>query len=437
MSEKVPADCKRIDKIITNIRNSDKQLGYSDQRIVNDITTEVDLNSLSSDELNFLNGSIIDMMNNTDTESRPKNSKSDSNLHIKTVNNSDTNSNQSSDSDSSINSDTGDKSADKKINFITHESNNKTIAKKYHMNPNDVIDYTSGDGEKELNEMIGLKPIKKQLREFIIGAMFHKRARQLGQDDKNISSDNMIFMGNPGTGKTVVARLTGKILFQHHVIKKPLLYECSSKNFISPLVGGSAIAANKAVKRALGGILFIDEAYELAPSKDNSNTSKGSAVSELLRSTENHFNKNPDDNVIIILAGYKDKMQNLIAKSNEGLRSRFSHPIDFPDYSDDEMVEILKFMAKKNHRNIDAVDQPDIKNDVIKFVHLARLCGDNSNARTMRNLLDAINEAHQLRVSGNDLSKIEQLSLPEIDDMSAQDIQNGVIQASNSEKEKF
>lgn len=304
------------------------------------------------------------------------------------------------------------------------------LANKYHMNPTDLISGLNKDGLKQLNEMIGLNSVKEQMRRFIISAMVDKRAEKLGQNS-TLKSLNMVFMGNPGTGKTVVARLVGKILFQHHILKKPLFKECSSKDLISPLVGGSAISTHRIVASALGGVLFIDEAYNLTPDSMSrgESSSKKSAVSELLRLAENNR-----DNIVIILAGYPDKMEELMQKSNEGLKSRFNHKIIFPDYTNKELGEIFDFHAKRNYCTYDSDDVKEaVHNKIGNLNKIAKKHKDDSNGRLARNLLQFIIGQRNLR-NGQDINNIKHLNLKQINTIKMDDVNNGFNDAIQNEK---
>lgn len=301
-----------------------------------------------------------------------------------------------------------------------YSSDQKKIARKYQMNPQDIIPDLKTDGFNELKQMIGLDSVKTKLRKIIINTMVDQQARKLGQRSKQEQSLNMIFMGAPGTGKTSVARLVGKILFQHHVIKKPLLYECHSKDLIGTLVGSSAIKTARAIKRAKGGVLFIDEAYSLASTTGGgaANSGKHSAIDELLSVENDHIN------TVVILAGYKDKMEKLLNKSNEGLSSRFPFQIVFPDYTDPEMYQIFKYHANLEKYTLTDDVKKQIKAKLPKFDKEAKSQRKDSNGRLMRNLLGSIAHDHKYRI-GKNISQIPSLTLAQIDTFSTEDVDQG------------
>lgn len=286
----------------------------------------------------------------------------------------------------------------------------------------------SSSSMKKLDTLIGLKSVKRQMKIYIRSAKVSKRMRELGQDSQMKSLD-MIFLGNPGTGKTVVARLVGKILYENHVIQKDKFLECSANDLIGAYNGWTGPKTDKLIHRALGGVLFIDEAYTLAPSEENAgggNDYKKTAISELLRQAENHR-----DDLVIILAGYKDKMENLMQNSNQGLKSRFNHKILFPDYTNQEMLDIFKLHAKqKAHLQISDKNYQYIAKKLPDFIKYAKKQGDNSNGRLMRNLLQAVIESRNYRI-GN---KVGQMDLSQIDQANLSDIKGGFKEAYENEK---
>ena len=187
---------------------------------------------------------------------------------------------------------------------------------------------------KELNELVGLNDVKKVL---------HDLVNLIGLKEKsslNIASINlhMLFLGNPGTGKTTVARHLANILFNLGYIKENKLLEVSSKDLVAEYVGQTAIKTYSVIERALGGILFIDEAYSLS-SKNNSYNDE--AIATLIKAMEDNR-----DNLVVIFAGYTKEMQDFI-NSNSGIASRIGYTLNFKDYTEDELVLIFKGMVIK------------------------------------------------------------------------------------------
>lgn len=301
------------------------------------------------------------------------------------------------------------------------------LARKYRLKYEDTIDPTK-DGLKELNAMIGLSSVKDLIRHYIADAEITKRAQDLGQKSQ-MSSLNMIFMGNPGTGKTAVARLVGKILFQKHIIKKPLFKECSARDLMSTLVGGALLKTHRLMREAEGGVLFIDEAYILAPNEnqdDAANDTKKDAVSELLRMAENNR-----QDTVVILAGYKDKMENLMNRANEGLRSRFNHKINFPDYSNDEMYQIFLYHAKRDFCKLGKTERLALKKNLPNFIKTSKAHHANSNARLMRNLLHMVMSCHKFDLAQH--YDIQKLTLEQINDINESDLKHGFARTLKNE----
>ena len=151
---------------------------------------------------------------------------------------------------------------------------------------------------------------------------------------------HMVFLGNPGTGKTTVARLISDILYNLGYIKQNKLIEVTTKDLVAEYVGQTAPKTMSVIERAMGGILFIDEAYALA-SKNNQNSYNAEAIATLIKAMEDYR-----DNLVVIFAGYTKEMQDFL-DSNSGIVSRIGYTFEFDDYTEDELVEIFIGMMKK------------------------------------------------------------------------------------------
>ena len=186
----------------------------------------------------------------------------------------------------------------------------------------------------ELDSLVGLYDIKKILRDLVNLISLKDKS------DLNISNVNlhMLFLGNPGTGKTTVARHLANILYNLGYIKENKLLEVSSKDLVAEYVGQTAIKTYGVIERALGGVLFIDEAYSLS-SKNNSYNDE--AIATLIKAMEDNR-----DNLVVIFAGYTKEMQDFI-NSNSGIASRIGYTLNFKDYTEDELLEIFKGMVTK------------------------------------------------------------------------------------------
>ena len=190
---------------------------------------------------------------------------------------------------------------------------------------------------RELDQLIGLSKVKYLVKEIQAFAQIQKKR----QEAKLLAEPqvlHMIFKGNPGTGKTTVARLLGKMFKHMGILQKGHTVEVERADLVGEYIGHTAQKTREQIKKAYGGILFIDEAYSLARRE------KG-----LWQGSHRHLRKAMEDykdNLIVILAGYKDEMEWFL-QTNPGLRSRFPIQIEFNDYSVDELMEIAKMMVEK------------------------------------------------------------------------------------------
>ncbi len=190
---------------------------------------------------------------------------------------------------------------------------------------------------QELNNLVGLSQVKKEMNSLINLIKVRKLRERYGLPDMEMSY-HMVFSGNPGTGKTTVARLVAEIYKELGVLSKGTLTETDRAGLVAGYVGQTALKVKEVVEKALGGVLFIDEAYTLT-SSEASNDFGQEALDTLVKMMEDHR-----DDLIVIVAGYKDEMQHFL-KANTGLVSRFNKFIDFPDYSLEELIEIFHGMA--------------------------------------------------------------------------------------------
>ena len=189
----------------------------------------------------------------------------------------------------------------------------------------------------DLNELVGLSKVKKTLHELVDYMSLRKKETDLKLNNVNL---HMVFLGNPGTGKTTVARLISDILYNLGYIKQNKLIEVTTKDLVAEYVGQTAPKTMSVVERAMGGILFIDEAYALA-SKNNQNSYNAEAIATLIKAMEDYR-----DNLVVIFAGYTKEMQDFL-DSNSGIVSRIGYTFEFDDYTEDELVEIFIGMMKK------------------------------------------------------------------------------------------
>lgn len=196
---------------------------------------------------------------------------------------------------------------------------------------------------EELQALIGLSEIKSVVDQVIAASKVLRVRERMGLNTES-SSLHMMFSGNPGTAKTTVARLLTKILKDEDAIESGRFVECGRQDLVGKYVGWTAHIVEEKFKEAMGGVLFIDEAYALV---DDSNTFGAEAINCITQMMENYRN-----DVIVIFAGYPDKMQEFLDQ-NEGLRSRIAFHLDFPDYSPEELVDIIKLLSKNREYSIE------------------------------------------------------------------------------------
>jgi SpoVK/Ycf46/Vps4 family AAA+-type ATPase len=267
------------------------------------------------------------------------------------------------------------------IDLITSADCSQNDTKKY--NQPKVVNKKTNSLE-ELDKLIGLESVKIQLKRI--------RAILLKNKDYNEKLNlHMCFYGNPGTGKTVVARLMANIFYEAGVLPTNKLIETDRSGLCGQYVGQTAPLTHKKVKEAMGGVLFIDEAYTLCADSNGEDYGK-EAIAALLKDMEDYKGK-----FCVILAGYKDEMEKMIAL-NPGFDSRINRKIDFPDYSIDEQLQIFNIMlAKKNYAITD-----DAKNKLLEVFEMQSTSKHFANARTVRNILDGLVEIQAVRTMEDD-----------------------------------
>lgn len=233
--------------------------------------------------------------------------------------------------------------------------------------------------EIELDKMIGLKGIKEQIKDFTAFVQLVELRKNRKLPPVPISK-HMVFMGNPGTAKTSVARQLGRILHAKGLLPTANLHQVARDDLVGKYVGWTAKLCRDAIDKAKGGILFIDEAYSLTANEGGNNSYGQEAVDTFV----NYMDK-PDvrDETIIIFAGYKEPMRHFIA-SNPGLKSRIGFYLDFPDYSDDELLEIAKVQAE--HHKYTLSDEYLAK--LLATIKKERGAKDFANGRFVRSIFE-------------------------------------------------
>lgn len=229
---------------------------------------------------------------------------------------------------------------------------------------------------KELNSLIGLDNIKIMLKDLVNLNKFKEKT----SNDLNLKETNlhMVFLGNPGTGKTTVARIVAGILYNLGFIKQNKLIEVSSKDLIGQYVGQTAPKTLSVIEKALGGVLFIDEAYSLASTSNNNSSFNEECVATLIQAMENNR-----DNLVVIFAGYSKEMDAFL-KSNSGIVSRIGYTMEFKDYTLDELITILISMFEKAGFIVDENAITKAKEIITKYMGSQTF----GNARFARNLYE-------------------------------------------------
>lgn len=241
----------------------------------------------------------------------------------------------------------------------------------------------------ELDSLVGLDKIKKNVRSLINLAKVRKLREEQGMPVPAMSL-HLVFMGNPGTGKTTVARLISQLYYAIGVLSKGQLVEVDRSGLVAGFVGQTAIKTSEAVKKAIGGVLFVDEAYALT-SKDGTNDFGHEAVETILKAMEDNRN-----DLVVIVAGYEELMEEFIS-SNPGLESRFNRYFVFEDYSGGQLFDILKSMCDKNSYTLNEEATQFCKSH-LEAVYETR--DENfGNARHVRNLFENIISVHSDRVA--------------------------------------
>ena len=258
----------------------------------------------------------------------------------------------------------------------------------------------------ELDDFIGMRSVKNMIRRLAVQSMFMKQRAAMGAGKVQQMSMNFILTGNPGTGKTSIARKMGEILQAMEILPTSRVIEASRATLVGKYMGETPKIVNNMCDKAMGGILFIDEAYTL--SSDNDQYGK-EAIDTLMKRMEDDRGK-----FVVIAAGYKDEMETFLAV-NPGLASRFSHKMHIDDYNEDELLAIYKKMAAKDNYHLSPEAEFKLMDLICRMVVNKK--DSFGNAREMRNMLDQTIQQLSMRVSQMDQSMITpetyQMIMPE------------------------
>lgn len=239
-----------------------------------------------------------------------------------------------------------------------------------------------GDGERKLETLIGLAGIKESVQKIKAYALANK-----DREDLNI---HMCFLGDPGSGKTEVARLIAEILYENKILPTQKIVEVDRSGLVSQYFGATAEKTSRVIAEAMGGVLFIDEAYALGNASTGNADYGKEAIDTLVKAMEDHRGK-----FCVILAGYKDEMLQMLS-TNPGFRSRIQFILDFPDYSRDELKAIAELMLKNRRYTIGKAALARI----LDITDARRREPNFANARELRNIIDQVIMCQNLRCAG-------------------------------------
>ena len=275
-------------------------------------------------------------------------------------------------------------------------------------NSDEVVEDTRSltDLLEELNNLIGLKNVKSKVNDLIIYQKVQKMREKEGLNAAK-STLHLSFTGNPGTGKTTVARIIGRIYKQLGLLSKGHFIEVSRTDLIAGYQGQTALKVKNVIEKAKGGVLFIDEAYSITENEQSDSYGR-ECITELTKALEDYRN-----DLVVIVAGYSEPMKNFFS-SNPGLKSRFNTFIEFEDYNTKELLEILISMCKNN--DYDLTEKAKIKLNDFFETELENKKENFSNGRMVRNVYDDLVMNHARRVVNiENITKEDLLLITDLD----------------------
>jgi probable Rubsico expression protein CbbX len=249
------------------------------------------------------------------------------------------------------------------------------------------------------NDLVGLRPVKQRIKEIAALLLVHRLRKNVGLTSSSPGL-HMSFTGSPGTGKTTVAEKMADILYRLGYIDKAQLVTVTRDDLVGQYIGHTAPKTKQVLKNAMGGVLFIDEAYYLYK-PDNERDYGSEAIEIILQVMENKR-----DELVMIFAGYKEKMDKFY-ESNPGLSSRVANHVDFPDYTSEELVQIGKLILEEQQY----VLTPEAEKALYKYIDLRKELPHFANARSMRNALDRARMRQANRIFSSNLEVLTKLDL--------------------------